>query len=168
MTSKVNLREWVEGKRVVFHFYLILDTCAFTLKPKFALAWAQETNLGRVLLKFTLLNQLPTYCWRLAHGELVLRNLVLLIHLCYDIGQLGRTVSMPTKSMSIKGLQMYLEHEEVLKLNVPSSLYCFPLGPNCKMPLLLWLRSPAEGGNKILAEQDTTTTVVAITNWRWY
>jgi hypothetical protein len=26
-------------ERVVFHFYLVLDTCKFTLKPKFSLAW---------------------------------------------------------------------------------------------------------------------------------
>jgi hypothetical protein len=38
MTSKVNLGKWVEGERVVIHFYLILDTCKFTLKPKFSLA----------------------------------------------------------------------------------------------------------------------------------
>jgi hypothetical protein len=38
MTSNVNLRKCVEGERVVFDFYLILDTCKFTLKPKFALS----------------------------------------------------------------------------------------------------------------------------------
>jgi hypothetical protein len=31
-------------------------------------------------------------------------NLVLLMHSCYDIGGLGIIVSMPTKSMWIKGL----------------------------------------------------------------
>jgi hypothetical protein len=37
MTSKVNVGKWVERERLVFHFYLVLDTCKFTLKLKFTL-----------------------------------------------------------------------------------------------------------------------------------
>jgi hypothetical protein len=70
--------------------------------------------------------------------KLVLGNLVLLMHLCYDIGELGRAMSMPTKSMWIKGLGVYLQQEEVLKLSFLGPLYYFPLGLNYKIPLLLW------------------------------
>jgi len=39
MTFKVNLGKWVEGERVIIHFYPILDTCKFTPKTKFTLTW---------------------------------------------------------------------------------------------------------------------------------
>jgi hypothetical protein len=36
----------------------------------------------------------------------------------------------------IKGIVMYMQHEEVLNINMSGSLYCCILGPNCRMSLL--------------------------------
>jgi hypothetical protein len=75
-----------------------------------------------VLLVLALLNQLISYCWGFLTG-----NLVLLMHLSYDIGELGKTVSMPTRSMWINGMGVYLQHKGVLQLRVPGSLsFCGP------------------------------------------
>jgi len=48
MTSKLKLGKWVEGKRVSFHFYLVMETCKFTLKKKFPIVWKR----GRIRDKY--------------------------------------------------------------------------------------------------------------------
>jgi hypothetical protein len=50
MTSKVNLRKKGKWKRVVAHFYLVLDTCKYPHKPNFAL---DELVDGREILATT-------------------------------------------------------------------------------------------------------------------
>jgi hypothetical protein len=66
---------------------------------------------------------------------------------------------IPTRSMHIKGLGVYLQLEEVLNFNMHDSLYYFLLGPNPKMQILCDCDHQMN-----VVGKDATIVVVAITN----
>jgi len=76
MISKFNLGKRVEGEMVVTHFYLIIDTCKFTLMLKLSLTWvggSQETNIFKMLDWEGLQMKLPAHFWGwLDHEEMAL------------------------------------------------------------------------------------------------